>query len=381
MPFDFAAFRNAQQNKNASLLTDLDIRGLKAVVEEHAPPSPVKQQETKKRAPKPKPAPLPRVSEVVEAAIKEREERGLRSSSRVKDKLLGVTPPPTSTPASYISDDEEEATYYEGGRKVRTGGGAYKKKLRAASKRIGKRTWDPKRYGSVPGVPCGTVFHSRMDASTASIHAPPVAGISTGKWLDKGAACVSICVSGGYVGDVDLGDRLTFSGAGGRDLSGTDKAPKNLRTAPQSSDQSWDNALNAALKRSVEVGKPIRLMRGLKNQGAYAPVAGYRYDGLYQAIRAWEDRSEDGFLICRVALVRLPGQPPLPVHPERAHLVTEADSAASTSMSEAASSALSRTSSSSTAQTDTTKATTPEAESDTSTDAPVAKRRRVSLRG
>ena len=67
--------------------------------------------------------PLPRVSEDVEAAIKAREERGLRSSSRVKDKLLGVTPTPAPSSISFVSDGEEEIEYYEGGRKVRTGGG------------------------------------------------------------------------------------------------------------------------------------------------------------------------------------------------------------------------------------------------------------------
>lgn len=134
------------------------------------------------------------------------------------------------------------------------------------------------------------------------------------------------------------------------------------------------------------------------NQGAYAPERGYRYDGLYQAIRAWEDKSEAGFLICRVALVRLPGQPPLIVHPERAHLAADAGASTSvsslgtsirvrsfltfppclqTALSDAASSALSRNSSSSgSAQTDSTKATTPDAESDASEKAPPSKRRR-----
>jgi E3 ubiquitin-protein ligase UHRF1 len=69
--------------------------------------------------------------------------------------------------------------------------------MRTAPKRLGDRKWDPKRYGAVPGVVCGTVFGSRMEASTAAIHAPPVAGISTGKWVGSGTACVSICVSGG----------------------------------------------------------------------------------------------------------------------------------------------------------------------------------------
>lgn len=69
--------------------------------------------------------------------------------------------------------------------------------IATALKRLGRRVWDPKRYGAVPGVPCGTVFKCRMSASQASVHAPPVAGISTGKWLGNGTACVSICVSSG----------------------------------------------------------------------------------------------------------------------------------------------------------------------------------------
>lgn len=115
--------RTAQQSKNAELLTDLDVRGLRAVAEEHAPPSPEKKKEPTKRAPKPKVEPLPRVSEDLEAAIKAREERGLRSSSRVKDKLLGVTPTPAPSSVTFVSDGEEETEYYEGGRRVRTGGG------------------------------------------------------------------------------------------------------------------------------------------------------------------------------------------------------------------------------------------------------------------
>lgn len=47
---------------------------------------------------------------------------------------------------------------------------------------------------------------------------------------------------------VDLGTAFTYTGCGGRDLKGTKTAPKNLRTAPQTFDQSFDNTMNAALK-------------------------------------------------------------------------------------------------------------------------------------
>jgi E3 ubiquitin-protein ligase UHRF1 len=43
--------------------------------------------------------------------------------------------------------------------------------------RLGNRTQNPKSYGHIPGVPIGTVFDSRMAASTAAVHGPTVAGI------------------------------------------------------------------------------------------------------------------------------------------------------------------------------------------------------------
>jgi E3 ubiquitin-protein ligase UHRF1 len=53
---------------------------------------------------------------------------------------------------------------------------------------------------------------------------------------------------------VDLGEAFTYTGSGGRDLKGTKQNPKNLRSAPQTSHQSFDNPLNAALKVSPMAG-------------------------------------------------------------------------------------------------------------------------------
>lgn len=36
---------------------------------------------------------------------------------------------------------------------------------------------------------------------------------------------------------------------------------------------------NLALSRSVESGKPVRVIRGYKLNSLYAPEEGYRYDG------------------------------------------------------------------------------------------------------
>lgn len=41
------------------------------------------------------------------------------------------------------------------------------------------------------------------------------------------------------------------------------------------------HGVNASLAASVESRLPIRVIRGYKLQSAYAPEAGYRYDGSY----------------------------------------------------------------------------------------------------
>ncbi|KAI0265213.1 PUA-like domain-containing protein [Gloeopeniophorella convolvens] len=172
----------------------------------------------------------------------------------------------------------------------------------------GKRTHDPKTFGHIPGIPVGTWWETREDCSNDAIHAPWVAGISGST---EGA--YSVALSGGYEDDVDLGDYFTFTGSGGRALRGTKANPKNLRTAPQSSDQSFEHSFNKALKISSETKKPVRVIRGYKLHSPYAPVEGYRYDGIYTVERAWMEGglNPGGFLVCKFAFQRISGQPPL----------------------------------------------------------------------
>ncbi|KAK7058943.1 hypothetical protein VNI00_001567 [Paramarasmius palmivorus] len=160
------------------------------------------------------------------------------------------------------------------------------------------------------------------------VHDPPfVAGISGGT---EGA--YSVALSGGYEDDVDEGYAFTYTGSGGRDLKGTKTAPKNLRTAPQSFDQSFDDHRNRALKViegitskyqpalifrkvSSETKKPVRVIRGYKLDSRYAPYEGYRYDGLYVVEKVWMEKglNSKGYKVCKFAFKRLPNQPPLPV--------------------------------------------------------------------
>ncbi|KAF9481401.1 hypothetical protein BDN70DRAFT_876367 [Pholiota conissans] len=171
-----------------------------------------------------------------------------------------------------------------------------------------KRIHDPKQYGHIPGIEVGTWWESRQGCSADAVHAPWVGGISGGA---QGAH--SVVISGGYEDDVDDGYLFTYTGSGGRALKGTKSAPKNLRTAPQSSDQNFEHTFNRMLKKSCETKKPIRVVRGFKSQSKYAPSEGYRYDGLYIVEKAWIEPGLKEYLVCKYAFKRLPGQPPLPV--------------------------------------------------------------------
>lgn len=131
----------------------------------------------------------------------------------------------------------------------------------------------PNFYGAVPGIEVGYIWETRMECSRDGIMRPPVAGIHAGP---EGA--YSIALSGGYEDDVDLGDCFTYTGEGGRALRGTKTKPKNLRTAPQSKDQTLDRG-NLALSLNVTTRHPVRVIRGYKLDNEFAPEYGYRYDG------------------------------------------------------------------------------------------------------
>ncbi|KAI6153562.1 PUA-like domain-containing protein [Pisolithus tinctorius] len=177
-----------------------------------------------------------------------------------------------------------------------------------------QRTHNPKVYGHIPGVEVGSWWASRRECSNDAVHAPWVSGIAPGQ---DGA--YSVAISGGYEDDIDDGYAFIYTGAGGRDLKGTKTAPKNLRTAPQSSDQAFEHNHNRALKRSVETGNPVRVIRGYKLQSKYGPSEGYRYDGLYTVKKCWREEGlgKGGYLVCKFAFVRLEGQPPIPVNPAK----------------------------------------------------------------
>ncbi|KEP45401.1 SAD/SRA domain protein, partial [Rhizoctonia solani 123E] len=198
--------------------------------------------------------------------------RNIRQASKPSDSFVGdgeaivgqaKIPRMVSRPdKDWNKDDTDEGEENEGG-KVR----------------VNKR-W-AKTFGLIPGVAVDSWWETRAECSAAAIHAPFVAGISGGP---EGA--YSVALSGGYDDDIDMGDALTYTGSGGRDLKGTIKNPKNLHTAPQSSHQSFDHSFNKSLKVSSEMRKPV-----------------CRYDGLYIVERAWMDcgNNPKGWKVCKFA--------------------------------------------------------------------------------
>lgn len=160
----------------------------------------------------------------------------------------------------------------------------------------------PTRYfGELPGLPVGTTWPTRLEASRAGVHRPTVPGISgTGA---EGAD--SIVVSGGYEDDEDLGDELIYTGAGGNDPS----------TGRQIADQTLDQPGNAGLVTSQLRGLPVRVVRGSRGEAAHSPVSGYRYDGLYRVTEHWQERGRSGHLIWRFRLLRLGEQEAAPFVP------------------------------------------------------------------
>jgi putative restriction endonuclease len=141
--------------------------------------------------------------------------------------------------------------------------------------------------GEVPNVEVGQEYRTRRLAHEAGVHRPLQAGICG--TMRTGAE--SIVVSGGYKDDEDYGDVIVYTGHGGQDGAGN-----------QVSNQSLDDAGNAALVTSYLEGLPVRVLRGYQSNSVYAPEAGYRYDGLYRVTNYGSKLGIDGFLIWQFRL-------------------------------------------------------------------------------
>ncbi|XP_051907442.1 E3 ubiquitin-protein ligase UHRF2-like isoform X1 [Hippocampus zosterae] len=176
-------------------------------------------------------------------------------------------------------------------------------------------------YGPIPGVPVGTTWKFRVQVSEAGVHRPHVGGIH-GRSND---GSYSLVLAGGFEDEVDRGDEFTYTGSGGRDLSG------NKRIGEHSFDQTLTHmnralALNCdaplndkdgAESRNWRAGKPVRVVRSSKGRriSKYAPEEGNRYDGIYKVVKYWPEIGKCGYLVWRY-LLRRDDQEPAPWTPE-----------------------------------------------------------------
>ncbi|XP_014836021.1 PREDICTED: E3 ubiquitin-protein ligase UHRF1 [Poecilia mexicana] len=170
-------------------------------------------------------------------------------------------------------------------------------------------------HGPIPGVPVGSLWKFRVQVSEAGVHRPHVAGIH-GRSND---GAYSLVLAGGYEDDVDDGNEFTYTGSGGRDLSG------NKRTAEQSCDQTLThmnralalncnvpvNEKNGAESKNWKQGKPVRVVRSCKGRkhSKFCPEEGNRYDGIYKVAKYWPDKGKSGFLVWRYLLKRDDDEP------------------------------------------------------------------------
>ncbi|KAF7361115.1 hypothetical protein MSAN_01143200 [Mycena sanguinolenta] len=155
------------------------------------------------------------------------------------------------------------------------------------------------RYGPPKSCSVGKWWETRQQCSDDGVHKPMMAGISG----CKGGA-FSIVVSGGYEDGKDNGETFIYIGTGRKWNSSFGGH------GPQVEDQSMEHSHNKALK-SQETGRYVRVVRGPNPASPWAPLYGYRYDGLYTITEAWEDKGISGHTVCKFRFVRNPGQPPL----------------------------------------------------------------------
>ncbi|XP_029300408.1 E3 ubiquitin-protein ligase UHRF2 isoform X2 [Cottoperca gobio] len=183
-------------------------------------------------------------------------------------------------------------------------------------------------YGPIPGVPVGTTWKFRVQVSEAGVHRPHVGGIH-GRSND---GSYSLVLAGGFEDEVDRGDEFTYTGSGGRDLSG------NKRIGEHSFDQTLTHmnralALNCdaplndkdgAESRNWRAGKPVRVVRSSKGRriSKYAPEEGNRYDGIYKVVKYWPEIGKCGYLVWRY-LLRRDDLEPAPWTPEGLERITK----------------------------------------------------------
>ncbi|KAA1122520.1 hypothetical protein PGTUg99_037734 [Puccinia graminis f. sp. tritici] len=155
---------------------------------------------------------------------------------------------------------------------------------------------NPQTFGHIPGVLPGQSWDKRSEVSQAGVHAPYQGGISGTE--ERGGA-ESVVLNDGYP-DGDCGDIIWYMGSGGF------RTPEGKKASIMQQDQKPDDRFNRSLQRSIATRNPIRVLRGPDAiHSPWAPAFGYRYDGLYQAMRSEIIKDPSGCTDFKCVIFRL----------------------------------------------------------------------------
>nr|XP_010318182.1 histone-lysine N-methyltransferase, H3 lysine-9 specific SUVH6-like [Solanum lycopersicum] len=155
-------------------------------------------------------------------------------------------------------------------------------------------------FGHVPGVQIGDQFRFRAELVMIGLHHQFIKGINYVTIGRKDVAS-SIVDSGRYDNEAISSETFIYVGQGGNP-----KVSVNARME----DQKLEGG-NLALKNSMELGYPVRVICGRQRVNGEKSDTRYIYDGLYTVTKCWEERAPTGKYIFKFELKRNLGQPKL----------------------------------------------------------------------
>jgi SAD/SRA domain/SET domain/Pre-SET motif len=166
--------------------------------------------------------------------------------------------------------------------------------------------------GHLHGVEVGDEFRYRVELHLVGLHRPLQSGIDWTK-INGVPVAISIVASGGYSDGMEGSDVLNYTGSGGKPTG-----RKGQRTKPE--DQKLEKG-NLALKNSMDMKTPVRVIHGLNTSDTNKVVMTFIYDGLYM-VEEFKPETEtykiDGqeykAQVFRYKLRRMPGQSELGLH-------------------------------------------------------------------
>ncbi|KAK4734254.1 hypothetical protein R3W88_008515 [Solanum pinnatisectum] len=155
-------------------------------------------------------------------------------------------------------------------------------------------------FGDVPGVQIGDQFRFRAELVMIGLHHQFIKGINY-VTLGRKDVASSIVDSGRYDNEAISSETFIYVGQGGNP-----KVSVNERVE----DQKLEGG-NLALKNSMDLGYPVRVICGRQRVNGEKNDIRYIYDGLYTVTKCWEERAPTGKYSFKFELKRNLGQPKL----------------------------------------------------------------------